>query len=88
MYWKQAKFDDESNAGDKAIIEAISKTPVKVIFENLAVKKAMLAGDTRFDKSWQQLAYIVDVRVQTILDIPKLYTIINFYDNDTFDPQT
>ena len=87
MYWKQAKFD-ESNAGDKAVIESITKTPVKVIFENNAVKKAMLAGDSRFNKPWQRLAYVVDVKVQTIQDMPKLYTIIDFHDTDTFDPET
>lgn len=87
MYWKQAKFDDDSHAGDKAIIESISKSPVKVLFENNAVKKAMLAGDSRFHKPWQRLAYIVDVSVQTIQDTPKLYTIINFYDSETFDPE-
>lgn len=87
MYWKQAKFDDESHAGDKAIIESITKTPIKVIFENNAVKKAMLAGDSRFNKPWQKLAYIVDVKVQTIQDAPKLYTIIDFHDKETFDPE-
>lgn len=87
MYWSQAKFVDESNRGDKAIIESITKTPIKVIFENAAVKQAMLAGDSRFNKPWQKLAYIVDVKVQTIQDIPKLYTIINFHDNETFDPE-
>lgn len=88
MYWKQAKFDDDSKAGDKAVIESITKTPVKVIFENNAVKTAMLTGDTRFKKPWQKLAYIVDVKVQTIQDVPKLYTIINFHDNETFDPES
>lgn len=87
MYWNQTKFDLDSNAGDKAIIESITKTPIKVIFENNAVKKAMLAGDSRFNKPWQQLAYIVDVKVQTIKDVPKLYTIIDFHDKDTFDPE-
>ena len=86
MVWYQSKFDSSSSTGDKAIIESISKTPVKVIFENNAVKKAMLAGDSRYPKQWHELAYIVDVKVQTVKDIPKVYTIINYYDEDTFDP--
>jgi len=86
MVWYQSKFDAASSTGDKAVIESISKTPVKVIFENNAVKKAMLAGDSRYAKQWHELAYIVDVKVQTVQDVPKVYTIINYYDEDTFDP--
>lgn len=86
MVWYQAKFDDNSQTGNKAVIESITKSPVKVIFENNAVKKALLAGDQRFQKSWHELAYIVDVQVQTVQGQPKVYTIINYYDEDTFDP--
>lgn len=86
MVWYQTKFDDTSQTGSRAVIESISKSPVKVIFENNAVKKAMLAGDSRFPKPWHELAYIVDVRVQTVQGVPKVYTIINYYDEDTFDP--
>lgn len=86
MTWYQTKFDDSSQTGNKAVIEAISKTPVKVIFENNAVKKALMADEPRFKKPWHELAYIVDVRVQTIQGVPKVYTIINYYEEDTFDP--
>ena len=86
MVWYQTKFDDNSDTGSKAVIESITKTPVKVIFENNAVKKAMLAGDARFPKPWHELAYIVDVRVQTIQGIPKVYTILDYHDENTFDP--
>lgn len=86
MVWYQTKFDDQSPTGDRAVVESISKAPVKVIFENNAVKKAMLAGDPRFPKPWHELAYIVDVRVQTVQGVPKVYTIINYHDEETFDP--
>lgn len=86
MYWYQTKFDDESHTGDKAIIESITDKPVKVIFENNAVKKAMLKGEPRFKKPWNELAYLVDIKVQTVRNLPKVYTIINYYDEDTFDP--
>jgi hypothetical protein len=86
MVWYQTKFDDTTPTGNRAVIESITKTPIKVIFENNAVKKAMLGGDSRFQKSWQELAYIVDVSVQTVQGIPKVYTIIDYHDEDTFDP--
>lgn len=86
MYWNQTKFDSESNTGDKAIIESITKRPVKVIFENAAVKDAILAGSNNYVKPWQKLAYLVDVEVQTINNQPKAYTILNYYPEETFDP--
>jgi hypothetical protein len=86
MVWYQTKFDDHSPTGDKAVIEKVTKTPLKVVFENNAVKKAMLAGDSRFAKPWHELAYLVDIRMQTINGVPKVYTIINYHIEDTFDP--
>lgn len=86
MYWNQTKFDNESNTGDKAIIESITKKPLKVIFENTLIKDAILAGSSNYRKPWQKLAYVVDVEVQTINNQPKAYTIINYYPDETFDP--
>jgi hypothetical protein len=86
MYWYQTKFDTTSHTGDKAIIEDISKRPVKVIFDNNAVKTAMVSGDDRFQKPWQKLAYVVDVEVQTIAGEPKIYTVLRYYPEYTFDP--
>ncbi|MCP4975238.1 MAG: hypothetical protein GY931_03675 [Maribacter sp.] len=85
MRWYQTKFDTESHTGDKAIIETISKSAIKVIFENNAVKEAILKGDDRYSKPWHKLAYIVDVEVQTVEGKPKLYTILKYYPDDTFD---
>jgi len=87
MIWSQTKFTDNARTGDRAVIESITSTPIKVIFENNAVKKAMLIGDPRFQKQWHELAYIVDVRVETVRGIPKVYTIINYHDEATFDPE-
>ena len=86
MTWYQTKFDTESHTGDKAVIESITKRPLKVIFENNAVKEAMLKGDPRFSRPWHELAYLVDVDVQTINGVPKIYTVINYHKNETFDP--
>lgn len=86
MYWYQSRFDASSHSGDRAIVDDITKKPLKVIFENNAVKEAMLAGDPKFDKPWHKLAYIVDVQVQTIEGVPKLYTVLSYYPEHTFDP--
>jgi len=86
MHWYQTKFVDHTKTGDKVIIEDISKSPVKVIFENDAVKAQMLAGDANFSRPWHQLAYVVDVEVQTVRSDPKLYTILRYYPDDTIDP--
>ncbi len=86
MCWYQTKFDSDSHTGDKATIEDISKKPLKVIFENNTVKESMLAGDSRFDKPWHKLAFVVDVEVQTINGQPKAYTILKYHPEHTFDP--
>lgn len=86
MTWYQTKFDAESHTGDKAVIESITKKPLKVIFDNNAVKEAMLKGDPRFARPWHELAYVVDVELQTINGVPKVYTVLNYHKKDTFDP--
>jgi hypothetical protein len=85
MTWYQTRFDD-TDKGDKVIIEDISRKPTKVIFENQAVKTAMLRGDARFNRPWNELAYIVDVRVQTVRGAPRLYEIVDYLYEHTFDP--
>lgn len=45
----------------------------------------MLKGDDKSSKPWHQLAYIVDVEVQTVNDVPKVYTVLRYYPEDTFD---
>lgn len=87
LVWYQTKFDVNSDTGDKAIVEDIRKSPVKVIFEDSVIKNAMLHGHNKFNKQWHELAYIVDLEVQTINGIPKVYKIIKYYEDDTFDPE-
>lgn len=76
LRWNQTR-NDTSNAGDRAIIESISKRPVKTIFDNNAVKMTMLQMDDNFFRK----AFIVDVSVDTIEDVPKLYKIMKIHDN-------
>lgn len=86
MYWYQTKFDPESETGNRAIIDDLTKSSLKVIFENNAVKEAMLHSEPKFGKPWHELAYVVDVEVQTVRGIPKLYKVLKYYPEYTFDP--
>jgi len=86
MTWYQAKFDNSSQTGNKAIIESISPKPLRVIFENMAIKAQMFEQGQVFSRPWHHLAYIVDVHVQTISGQPRVATIVNFYPDETFDP--
>lgn len=86
MYWYQTKFDPESETGNRAIIDDLTKSSLKVIFENNAVKEAMLHSEPKFGKPWHELAYVVDVEVQTVRGAPKLYKVLKYYSEYTFDP--
>ena len=71
MYWSQARNDMRAKPGDKAIIESISKSAVKIGFSNDNLKKRMLFDVAHpFEK-----AFIVDVWVETIHDKPVLYVV-------------
>lgn len=77
FYFFQARDDRSAAQGDRGIIEAISKRPIKTIFANKRAKAATL-GEALFKK-----AYVVDVDVQTVDDRPKLYRILEV--TDSFD---
>lgn len=87
MYWYQTKFDPNSETGNRAIIDDITKSGLKVIFENNAVKEAMLHSEPKFGKPWHELAYVVDVEVETVRGTPKMYKVLNYYPEYTFDPE-
>jgi TM2 domain-containing membrane protein YozV len=77
MYWSNAKNDSKSNAGDKAKIESISLTPIKVIFGNDETKRKFL-----FDVPYPfNRGFIVDVAVETIEEKPVLYKVLKFYES-------
>lgn len=86
MTWYQAKFDNASQTGNKATIESINTRPLRVLFDNNAVKSQMFEQGVLLGKPWHQLAYIVDVSVQSINGQNRVYTILNFYPEETFDP--
>lgn len=76
LYWYQARNDPRSKAGDRAIIESISTSPVKTVFMNEGIKAQMLFDtDNPFTH-----CYIVDVAVETVRGQPALYRILNVHE--------
>jgi hypothetical protein len=77
----QTRNDSESKSGNKAIIERISDKPVKLVFEESSMKKLVLEdSDNIFS-----YAYLVDVDVQTVEGVPRLYKVINIHDKLDLD---
>jgi hypothetical protein len=76
LYWYQARNDPKSQAGDRAIIESISRSSVKAVFANESVKARMLLAD---DNPFTH-AYVTDVAVETVKDRPALYRILNVHE--------
>jgi hypothetical protein len=81
LYWFQARNDPNTNTGDRAIIESISTSPVKVQFISEGVKGKILR-ENLFDT-----AYIVDVAVETINGRPMLYKILELHDKMEIPPR-
>ena len=70
FYFFQARDMLGSRTGDLGIIERITKRPVKTIIDGEALKASML------NEALFRTAYVVTVRVETIEDQPRLYTIL------------
>lgn len=87
MYWANAAFVKQKTT-DKVIIEKIDKKPKKVVFLSEQDKSIATSYNPNFpNKQWQDLAYIVDVEVSYIQDIPKEYKITKLHKDEIFDPQ-
>lgn len=86
MTWYQAKFDTQSQTGNRVIIESISRKPLRVLFDNNAVRSQMYEQGLELQRPWHELAYVVDVQVQTINGVARVATILDFYPDETFDP--
>jgi hypothetical protein len=72
LYLFQARSDPRSKAGDRAIIESISESPVRLEFVNEMVKLSVVGGTENPFK----LAFIVDVEVGTVGGRPLLYKVL------------
>jgi hypothetical protein len=86
MYWASASFIRDNKYNDRIIIESIDKKPKKVFFKDDTLKNNLTKSENRFNKNWQDLAYIVDVEITKIQDTISSYKIINYYQDDTYDP--
>lgn len=76
LYWHRAGRDPSSHVGDRAVIESISPSPVKTVFEDERTKAEMILSDPNPFRS----AFIVDVFVETINGRPALYKIVEYHD--------
>ena len=76
LYWYQARNTAGSAAGDRAMIESISRTPVKTAFRNEDIKCQMLFKEENPFKR----GYVVDVMVESVNDRPVMYTILAVHD--------
>lgn len=79
MILHQMRGEAAAKAGDKGIIETISKLPVKLAFASENIKQAILA----LPENPFQLAFVVDVDVKTVNEKPALYKILAL--KDRFD---
>jgi hypothetical protein len=86
MTWFQARFDPGSQIGNKVMIENISDRPLRVLFDDDTIRDAMFAQGIKYNIPWHELAYVVDVQIQTIEGKPKVATIMKFYPELTFNP--
>lgn len=75
FYWHQAKSDVKAVKGNKGVIESISKKPLNVIFDNDAIKEQMLKGEA----NPLTHVFVVDVKVDTVMEIPSVYKIMNIH---------
>lgn len=81
MYLWQARNDTVSNAGDRAIIESISRRPTKVIFATEKLKLEVLGVKDNLFRH----AFIVDVTVETVEGRPILYKVTNVSETLSID---
>jgi hypothetical protein len=75
LYLYQARSDPRSKAGDRAVIESISPSPIRVEFVNESIKREIVGGD----ENPFRLAYVVDVEVGTINGRPLLYKVLQVH---------
>lgn len=72
----QMRGNMDTNAGNKAIIDKLSKKPLSVVFETDELKRQILNNDDNPTKQ----AYLVDVVIQTIGGRPAAYKVMALHD--------
>jgi hypothetical protein len=73
----QVKGVPKAQAGDKGIIETVSKSPVKLWYASDDIKRSIL----ELHENPFRLAFIVDVDVKTVDDKPALYKVLTLKDS-------
>jgi hypothetical protein len=76
LIWYQARNDPKSLVGNKAIVENISEKPMNVIFETDEIKNQMLHSDINPFNT----AFVVDLKIQNIKGIPRVYRILKLHE--------
>lgn len=77
LRWYQTRSDLKSKAGDRAIIESISPTPVRAEFMEMTDKKLLLSSEG----NPFQGGFLVDVSVETINGKPALYKVLSIHEH-------
>lgn len=75
LYWFQTRSDPKNQAGYQGIVEDIARHPVKVIMSTEICQSILNLPDNIYN-----YAYLVDIKVSTIDDKPKLYEILTLHE--------
>jgi len=76
FYWDSAKYDDKSKSIDKGCIDSLWDKPLKVIFDNPNKSEMFL----KIENNPFHYAFVVDVEILTVKNIPTVYKIIRCND--------
>ena len=72
----QMRGDMQTNIGNKAVIDILSRKPLSVVFETEELKRQILNNDENPTKK----AFLVDVIIQTIGGKPTTYKVLALHD--------
>lgn len=76
FYWDSAKYDEKSKSIDKGFVDSIDNNSLRVRFEDDRIKYEMLDMD---DNPFHFM-FLVDLEVQTVQNIPKMYKILRLHE--------
>jgi len=76
FYWDSAKYDEKSKSVDKGYIDSVSFKSLRVSFDDDYTKRLMLD----IEENPFHLAYIVDVEIMDIQNVPTVYKIIKMHE--------
>lgn len=77
LTWYQARSDPKSIQGNKGVIEEISERAMNIIFDSEELKEQMLHNN---DINPLNTAFVVDVKIQSIQGVPKIYKVLKLHE--------